>query len=158
MAVSSQQVAAPARTSPRSPAGEAWELIQDLMFRVQRPRFLAVCAEFDVTPPQLMTLKALTADEPVPMSEVAKWLACDASNVTGIIDRLEARGLVERRPAPGDRRVKMLALTAEGTAFRDALYARMAELPPELVSLSAADQRALRDIMRRALAVPAPRA
>ncbi|HYY05228.1 MAG TPA: MarR family transcriptional regulator [Candidatus Limnocylindria bacterium] len=134
-----------------APAAEAWELLQRLMYDVHRPRFLALCSELDVTPPQLFTLQRLDADRAVPMSELAKWLKCDASNVTGIVDRLEARGLVERRGAPGDRRVKMLALTEEGAAFQRELSRRMAEPPAALLALPIDDQRALRDIMRRAL-------
>jgi MarR family transcriptional regulator, organic hydroperoxide resistance regulator len=136
----------------QSPVAEAWGLIQDLIFNVQRPRWLALGAEFEVTPPQLITLRRLDPERPVPMSEVARWLACDASNVTGIIDRLEARGFVERRALPHDRRVKLLALTDEGLALRNELEARMAEPPAELAGLSAADRRTLRDILRRATA------
>jgi MarR family transcriptional regulator, organic hydroperoxide resistance regulator len=152
-------VASPADVSDRASAGapdraapvaEAWALIQDLIFNVQRPRWLALGAEFELTPPQLLTLRRLDPDVPVRMSEVARWLACDASNVTGIIDRLEARGFVERRSAPDDRRVKLLALTDRGGAVRDELDARMAVPPAELAALSATDRRALRDILRRA--------
>ena len=82
---------------------------------------------------------------------MARWLTCDASNVTGIVDRLEARGLVERRPDPGDRRVKMLALTDEGVALRDEIVRRLAMPPEPLAALPRADQRALRDILRLAV-------
>jgi DNA-binding MarR family transcriptional regulator len=140
-----------AQAPTRSPAAEAWDLLQGLMLDVQRPRFLTLCSEFDITPPQLMTLRRLDSDSPVPTSEVAKWLACDASNVTGIVDRLEARGLVERRAAPADRRVRMLALTEDGAALRDEISRRMAVPPDQLAALPHADQRALRDILRRAL-------
>jgi DNA-binding MarR family transcriptional regulator len=86
------------------------------------------------------------------MSELAGLMACDNSNVTGITDRLEDRGLVERRPAAHDRRVKMLALTQDGVALREQLIERLDDNPPEgLTSLPAADQRALRDLLRRAL-------
>ena len=86
------------------------------------------------------------------MSELAERLHCDNSNVTGIVDRLEDRGLVERRPAEHDRRVKMLAITPAGADIRARLAERL-EVPPEpLARLSADDQRALRDIMRRAFA------
>ena len=135
-----------------SAVAEAWGLLQTLMLDVQRPRFLLLCSEFDMTPPQLMTLRRLTINDPVPTSEVAKWLCCDASNVTGIVDRLEARGLVERRPAPGDRRVRMLVLTDRGAALADEIARRMAVPPEPLAELPAADQRALRDILQRALA------
>ena len=49
-----------------------------------------------------------------PCGKLAQKLKCEPSNVTGIVDRLEARGLVERRPDPADRRVKLAAATEEG--------------------------------------------
>src|SRR3954471_20142446 len=57
----------------------------------------------------------LLALEPLPMRQIAQRLKCEPSNITGIVDRREARGLVERRPSPGDRRVKVAAPTEEGT-------------------------------------------
>ena len=84
------------------------------------------------------------------MSELAAALKCDASNITGIADRLEARGLVERRPAR-DRRVKGLALTEKGMGLKEELYAAFSEPPEAIRRLSKADQRALRDILRRAV-------
>src|SRR6202008_610223 len=66
----------------------------------------------DLSPPLVMALKHLV--EPMPMREMAARLMCDASNVTGVADRLEERGLVERRVDPADRRGKLLALTDRG--------------------------------------------
>jgi DNA-binding MarR family transcriptional regulator len=86
------------------------------------------------------------------MSALADALYCHASNVTGIVDRLEARGLVERRPAAGDRRVRTLVLTPEGAQVRADVVELMSEPPPGLAALAPADQRALRDILARALA------
>ena len=48
------------------------------------------------------------------MSSIAEALACDASNVTGIVDRLESRGLIARATGADDRRVKTITLTAHG--------------------------------------------
>jgi len=132
----------------RGAAAEAWELMHEL-FLSQRRRFVALASEFDLAPAQLGALKQLQPGTPMAMSELAGALACDASNVTGIVDRLEARGLVERRSAAHDRRVKMLVVTEEGTVLRARLAERMAQPPPALAQLPAADQRALRDIMRR---------
>ncbi len=84
------------------------------------------------------------------MSALAGALSCDASNVTGIVDRLERRGLIERRGSATDRRVKMLALTAEGAAVRSRLVGAVSAPPRELRELSAEDQRTLRDILHRA--------
>jgi DNA-binding MarR family transcriptional regulator len=85
------------------------------------------------------------------MSDLAQSLFCDNSNVTGIVDRLEERGLVRREAAEGDRRVKLLVLTDEGERMRVEITKRMAEPPPPIAALSEADQRALRDILQRAV-------
>jgi DNA-binding MarR family transcriptional regulator len=121
------------------------------LIHLSKRRFMAIASEFELSPPQVMALRQLDPDEPKPMSELALALRCDNSNVTGIVDRLEDRGLVERRPAAHDRRVKMLSITARGAQVRAGLAARLDEPPEPLASLSPEDQRALRDIMRRAL-------
>ena len=139
------------QTLQRSAASEAWSLIAEL-FTSQRTRFLAIASEFDLAPAQLGALKALDPDEPVPMRHLAQALACDNSNVTGIVDRLEARGLVERRAAPKDRRVKMLVVTPEGAALRARVKQRMEEPPEPLKVLSEDEQVVLRDLLRKALA------
>jgi DNA-binding MarR family transcriptional regulator len=128
-------------------AAEAWGLIADVM-HANRPKFMALCREFDLFPPQMLVLKSL--DEPKPMGEVASWLACDTSNLTGIIDRLEQRELVKRTPDPKDRRVKLLVLTKEGRRLHKEISARMSQPPAEIAALSASDLRELREIMRRA--------
>jgi MarR family transcriptional regulator, organic hydroperoxide resistance regulator len=115
----------------------------------QKPRFMAIGQEFDLAPQQAMALRAL--HEPRPMGELAKFLFCDNSNVTGIVDRLEERGLVERRPAEHDRRVKLIELTDEGQRVRREMELRISEPPEELASLPQPDQVALRNILRRAL-------
>ena len=142
---------APSATRRRSTAaGEAWALMHEL-FHASKRRFHAVAAEFDLSPPQVRALGVLDPARPVPMSELAEALHCDNSNVTGIVDRLEDRGLVERRSAAHDRRVKMLAVTPRGAEVRERLAERLHEAPEPLARLAPEDQRALRDIMRRAL-------
>ena len=130
------------------PASEAWELCMRL-FGEDRPRMLDIQAEYGLKPPQFFALNAL--DEPVPMSSIANVLRCDRSAVTWITDRLEERGYVERRSDERDRRVKLLALTAEGARVRDEIRARLAVPPAALGRLSKAEQRELRDLLRKAL-------
>jgi MarR family transcriptional regulator, organic hydroperoxide resistance regulator len=144
-------MAPPTATRRRaSPASEAWALMNELL-HASRRRFLAIASEFELSPPQVRALGVLDPEQPVPMSELACALHCDNSNVTGIVDRLEDRGLVERRSATHDRRVKMLAVTERGAELRARLAERLEEPPEALAALSPQDQRALRDIMRRAL-------
>ncbi len=127
------------------------------LFGANRRSFFAIASEFELSPPQVMALRHLDPSEPRPMSELACALHCDNSNVTGIVDRLEDRGLVERHPAEHDRRVKMLVVTERGAELRARLSERMDTAPPALAGLSEADQIALRDIMRRAVAGDASR-
>src|SRR3954467_7523519 len=137
-------------TATRSAASEAWALIAEL-FTSQRTRFLAIAAEFDLAPAQLGALKALDPQAPVPMRELTQALACDNSNVTGIVDRLESRGLVERRAAPHDRRVKMLYVTPQGAELRARVQARMEEPPEALKRLTAEEQAQLRELLHKAM-------
>jgi MarR family transcriptional regulator, organic hydroperoxide resistance regulator len=139
------------RTKTEPPPAEevgrqAWSLLQRVVFS-QRPRWMAVIREYDLVPPHWIALQTL--DEPKPMGELAKQLACDSSNVTWITDRLEERGLVERQAAEHDRRVKLLVLTDKGRALRAELEERLSEPPPAIASLSQAEQRRLRDVLSR---------
>jgi len=129
---------------------EAWALLHQLM-KGERHRFLAVASELDLHPAQAGALTQMEPDTPVPMNELETLLHCDNSNVTGIIDRLEARGLVERRPYRQDRRVKHIALTPLGVEQRARVRAHMTEAPEAFKRLGVTDQRMLRDILRRAV-------
>jgi DNA-binding MarR family transcriptional regulator len=129
---------------------EAWSLVGRLFWQM-RPRMLGVAGELGLTPPQMFALRALDPESPVPMRELAAQLHCDSSNVTGLVDGLEAQGLVERRSAEHDRRVRMLVVTERGAQVRRRITAVVEAVPPALAALSAEDQRALRDILRRAL-------
>ena len=84
---------------------------------------------------------------PMPMGRLAETLSCDASNVTGLIDRLEARGLVRRVPSVQDRRVKVLELTQAGARLRAQMLARMAKRSLPLGRLSREQQRTLVKIL-----------
>lgn len=135
---------------PETVSEEAWKLLFALA-RKKHAVLAPALLELDLTPVQGHALRLLEPDRPLAMSELAEALFCHASNVTGIVDRLESRGLVERRPGLDDRRVKTLALTAEGARVRARVVELMAAPPAEIASLTRADQRALRDILRRAL-------
>src|ERR1700745_2983962 len=87
-------------------ASEAWSLLFRL-FVSQRGRVPTIAAEFELSPMQAHVLRLLEPGRPLPMRVLAGKLCCDASNVTGIVDRLEQRGLVERRASQKDRRVRM---------------------------------------------------
>jgi len=87
------------------------------------------------------------------MGRLAEALACDASNVTGLVDRLEQRGLVRRRSSGEDRRVKVLELTPAGARLRSTVLERMTQPPDIFERLSPDEQRALVRILKRLLEV-----
>lgn len=127
---------------------EVVQLLAQIVDRYTKDHEQAASA-LDLTPIQAKVLVAL--DEPQPMHSIASRLGSERSNVTGIIDRLQVRGLVERRPDERDRRVKYIVATEEGRRlageFRGAL--RFAAEP--LATLSRTDRRQLRDLLTRML-------
>ena len=129
-------MALPVKTDPKL-ASETWTLMLEFFFSKARPRMLELWREFDLMPPQQMILGLL--DEPRAMGELAQLMHCDNSNITGIVDRLAERGLVERRAAEGDRRIKLVALTEAGQELQDELTRRRAVPPPEFDELPLAD-------------------
>jgi MarR family transcriptional regulator, organic hydroperoxide resistance regulator len=135
----------------KDPAVEAWGLLWQLM-QANKPRFMALAQELGLRPMQLHALRLIEPGVEVPMSSLAGKLFCDASNVTGIVDRLEARGLIERRPAEHDRRVKLLVLTDAGDRVRRIAQRQMMQPPPEIAALPIEHKRALADALRAAMA------
>ena len=136
--------------SSKSQACEAWKLLIRLFF-TQRADLPTVAAEFDLSPAQCHLLHLMQPAQPIPMGRIAEALACDASNVTGLVDRLESRGLVRRQPSAEDRRVKVLELTPAGARLRATVLERMTEPPESLDRLSTDEQRALVKILQRLL-------
>ena len=126
-------------------ATEAWVVMLEFFFAKARPRMLELWREFDLMPPQQMTL-GLLLDAPRPMGELAQLMHCDNSNITGIVDRLTERGFVERLAAEGDRRVKLVALTDTGRELAKELARRRAQPPEEIAALPEADLRSLHRI------------
>jgi DNA-binding MarR family transcriptional regulator len=96
-------------------------------------------------------LLALLSIEPLPMRRIAQKLKCEPSNVTGIVDRLESRGLVERRPDPADRRVKLAAATEAGLTTAGLLRDSLDFAREPLAELSDEERRTLRDLLARML-------
>jgi MarR family transcriptional regulator, organic hydroperoxide resistance regulator len=136
--------------SGKSQGCEAWQLLMKLFF-AQRADLPTIASEFELSPAQCHVLHLIVPDEPIPMGRLADALACDASNVTGLVDRLEQRGLVRRRPSEQDRRVKVLELTPAGIRLRSTVLERMTKPPDSLDRLSADEQRALVKILKRLL-------
>jgi DNA-binding MarR family transcriptional regulator len=135
----------------QTPAEEAWQLLWQIM-QANKPRMIELARELDFSPVQLHSLRLLEPEVETPMRALAQQLFCDPSNVTGIVDRLEARGLIERRSSETDRRVKIIRLTPEGQRVRAAVVERVSSPPEEIAGLPLESQRALRDALREAAA------
>lgn len=142
--------APPGRTPPADPlTREVVDLIGTVVARYYEEYELAA-AQHALTGAQARVL-ALLAREPTPMRQVARRLKCEPSNVTGIVDRLESRGLVERRADPADRRVKVAAATERGSATADSLRGSLDFAREPLAELTPLERRILRDLLRRML-------
>jgi DNA-binding MarR family transcriptional regulator len=123
-------------------ACRAFQLLVKFFF-AQRERLPALGEEFELSPVQCHVLHLIEPERPLPMRRLAETLGCDASNVTGLVDRLEARGLVQRRPSSEDRRVKELQLTPAGSRLRAELLRKITGQSCRLSRLSVTQQRSL---------------
>jgi DNA-binding MarR family transcriptional regulator len=131
-------------------ASEVWRLIAEFAFsKFQSSEHVSLLREMGLTPGHMKALSILDPDEPKPMRAMADSLACDASMVTWLVDRLEERGLVERRTEPTDRRVKTVVLTPLGISTRTRLAEALYTPPADLMKLDAASLEALRDELRK---------
>jgi DNA-binding MarR family transcriptional regulator len=137
-------------------AREAWGSIYALFAEGEaHDRVHRICTELGLSPPLLKAfvhLGTLGADGALRMSELAETWGCDASYVTTLADGLQERGLAQRRPHPTDRRVKTIVLTPEGRALRERALELLAEPPSAFGALTAAEQRQLRDLLRKVVA------
>lgn len=128
---------------------EVVELIATVVARYHA-EYEQAAAEHTLTGAQARVLGLLSM-EPTPMRRIAQKLRCEPSNVTGIVDRLEARGLVERRPDPSDRRVKLAAATEEGRSTTQRLRESLDFAREPLAQLTDTERSVLRDLLRRML-------
>jgi DNA-binding MarR family transcriptional regulator len=141
------------RVAKAGVARDVWQMLVGYFF-AQRELQMRVVQELGLTPGHMKTLFELDAEEGRSMGELASALVCDASNATWLVDRLEERGLVERRPRPHDRRVKTVVLTPGGVKTKELLIERLSAPPEDLVALDRADLDRLHEAL--ALLPPSP--
>jgi DNA-binding MarR family transcriptional regulator len=131
---------------PSGDACRAWQLLVRFFF-AQREHLPTLDGEFELSPIQCHVLHLLEPGRPLPMGRLAGMLGCHASNVTGLVDRLEARGVVQRRPSADDRRIKVLDLTPEGSRLRAQMLRRMTTGARPISRLTVGQQRTLVKIL-----------
>ncbi len=151
-----------ARARPKKAAGEAagvdparraWAAMCDLVLDNERRRDVsdAVGLPFG----RIRALRRVAASPlPLSMGELAGMLGIDAPNATLVVDELERQGLVERRPHPTDRRVKVVATTARGTALARKANEIMSRPPAALAALSGTELEALARLLEAARTPP----
>ena len=127
-------------------AAETWKRMFNFFIGTSAQR-AKVLARLGLTPNDARALSALDVADGRTMRSLADEWGCDASNATLIIDRLEKRGLAERRGKPGDRRVKLVVLTAAGVKTRQRLLEGMYDPPPEMLALPRASLEVLRSAL-----------
>jgi DNA-binding MarR family transcriptional regulator len=90
-----------------------------------KQNMVAIGAEFGLTSIQAITLLLLDEQRQRSMKSFGQLYHCDASNVTGIVDGLEQRSLVERRNDPNDRRIKVICITPAGKRLQQQIIERL---------------------------------
>ncbi len=91
-----------------------------------KQHLVAIGSEFGLTSIQAITLMLIDEARPHPMKNFCTLFHCDASNVTGIVDGLEQKGLVSRQNSPADRRVKTIQLERAGKQLQEQIIERLA--------------------------------
>jgi DNA-binding MarR family transcriptional regulator len=107
-------------------------------------------APWDITPSQLRALRMLMRHGVIRLSELSDHLHIAPRSTTEVVDALESRGLVQRRPDPGDRRATLVELTEHGASVLDAIRAaRGTEAERVFGRLSQTDRAHLARILRK---------
>ncbi|MER7844997.1 MarR family transcriptional regulator [Kitasatospora sp. NPDC096077] len=138
-----------------SPASPTPADLMDQLARVAAAyyrRFAAAATVHGLTLMQGKMLSLLRG--PRPMRTLADLLGCDASNVTGIVDRLEARDLVRRETDPADRRIKNVVLTEEGERTVRLIRSELLSDPTTLEQLDEDDRRTFGALLDRVFPAP----
>ncbi|MFL5798458.1 MAG: MarR family winged helix-turn-helix transcriptional regulator [Actinomycetota bacterium] len=123
-------------------AAEVWRLMLECAMS-QFGRASGILQDLGLTPGHMKLLMQLEEGDGRAMGSLAQSFHCDASTMTWLVDRLEERGLVERRMLPADRRVKAVALTPLGAETKAEITGRV-YAPPE--ALDAVDRPALEEL------------
>jgi len=133
------------------PPGDPERLVQaSMVFARAMLEHLASCAaEVGLPKQQAYALHLLAHHPGLSMSALGDLLGTDPSTVSGLVDRLEARGLIERHSASDDRRVKMLTITERGSEVDSQVDALLRVRPRGCGALSDVEQETLADLLER---------
>jgi DNA-binding MarR family transcriptional regulator len=112
--------------------------------------FAEECARFDITSVQFAALFALRGAGELDATRLAEQIAFDRSTIGDVLDRLEAKGWIERRGSPSDRRIKLVRLTSRGLQLLGEVEPAVDRVQERLLEpLTAAEQRQLMTLLKR---------
>ena len=134
--------------------GEVVGLWFEMQARLEA-HFTELAAQYKLSAVQAKVLLVLQPEAAMTMRSIAGALEYDASNLTGVVDRLEEMGAVRRQPHPSDRRAKGVVLTAEGQRMRRAFWERLTSNTGPLGRLRDGELVSLRRLLGSALRRPA---
>ena len=142
------------RNSTNAPALKLW-IVLSRAFAAVEARVKADVARHGLTPAEFGVLEALQHKGPMLLNEVKQKILVSSGGITYLIDRLAAKGLVERRDCPADRRASYAALTAEGEALMQRIFPEHAAMLESVLSGLTEEEQAqatalLRTLGRRA--------
>jgi MarR family transcriptional regulator, lower aerobic nicotinate degradation pathway regulator len=110
--------------------------------------FVEECRDFDITPVQYAALVAIQNHPGIDATRLSAVIAFDRSTLGSVIERIEAKGQIERKPANDDKRVKLLYLTRSGAKLlRDVLPAVERAQARVLEPLKAGDRKTLMTLL-----------
>lgn len=99
-----------------------------MLLMISMRRTLCHCSDaLDLTSAQSILLLILEPKNGKSMNQLSDQMGCDASNMTGLVDRLESRNFIERTPDPKDKRVKLISLTKSGIKQRNELMSEVSQ-------------------------------
>jgi len=110
--------------------------------------FVEECKAFDLTPVQYAALIAIYTHPGIDATRLSAVIAFDRSTLGNVIERLEAKELIERAPSPGDKRVKLLTLTRSGAALLRAIMPSVERAQARMLQpLRAAERKVLMTLL-----------
>jgi DNA-binding MarR family transcriptional regulator len=135
-------------------AEEAFDRLRRIVFEGEHvERMAALGGKLQLSPGVIKTLVRLAREDGMSMGEMARSIGCDPSYITALVDDLDERGLARREPAPYDRRVKIIVLTAAGRSMAQDITSVLAVPPASFGALSGTELRQLRDLLDKVIAV-----
>lgn len=119
-------------------------------YKVMQRSLTEVLAEEGLTQPQFYALRVIARHGPTPMKTLSDGLSVTAANITGIVDRLESKGLIERTASRKDRRATIICLTSKGRALQEDVAKKYAKFVQKaLQKFTTEEQETLRNLLAK---------